>query len=71
MSLAEILAELPKLDPTELELVRERIMELCPDQSFEASPELLAAIDEADAIPEDQDIPVKEVLRIVKSWNTK
>jgi hypothetical protein len=71
MSVAEILAELPKLDPAELQLVRERILELSPDQSFEASPELLQAIDEAMAVPEDQCIPIEEAQRIIKSWNSK
>jgi hypothetical protein len=71
MSLAEILAELPKLAPTELELVRERIQKLSPVKSFVASPELLAAIDEGLAVPEDQCIPIEEALRIVRSWNTK
>jgi hypothetical protein len=71
MSLAEILAELPKLDPAELEQVLERIRNLSPEKSFVASPELLAAIDEAVAVPEDQCIPIEDALRIVRSWNTR
>ncbi len=71
MSVADILAELPKLDPAELELVFERALELQQGTAFQASPELLQAIDEALAIPEDQYIPIEEAFRIVESWNTK
>ena len=71
MNVTEILAELPKLDAAELELVFERALELQKGPGFEASPELLKAIDEADAIPEDQDVDIEEAYRIVKSWNTK
>jgi|GEM_PF-1520740 len=71
MSVTEILAELPKLDPSELELVFERALELQQGVAFEASPELLRAIDEADSTPRDQDIDIQEALRIVKSWTTR
>jgi hypothetical protein len=46
MSVAEILAELPKLPPTELQRILERILELEEPQEIEETPELLAAIDE-------------------------
>jgi len=49
MSTTEILAELPNLKPAELEMVFRRVMELHQGLTLEASPELLAAIDEADA----------------------
>jgi len=71
MSLAEILAELPKLDDVELESVIQRGLELRKEPAFQASPELLQAIDEALAIPEDQCVSIEEACRIVKSWNTK
>jgi hypothetical protein len=71
MSVTEILAELPKLDAAELELVFERALELQQGYVLDPSPELSKAIDEADAIPDDQDIDIAEAFRIVKSWNTK
>jgi len=71
MSVNEILAELPKLDAAELQLVFQRTLELHESGVFTASPELLRAIDEADAIPEEQDVDIEEAFRIVKSWNTK
>jgi len=75
MSIAEILAELPKLEAQELEAVVSRALELQqdlkPGSVFVASPELLRSIEEADAEPEDSDIDISEAERIVKSWNTK
>ena len=71
MSVTEILAELPKLDANELELIFERALELKRDVVYAASPELLQAIEEALAIPEEECIEVEEACRVVKSWNTK
>ncbi len=75
MSFAEILAELPRLEAKELEAVVSRALELQqdlkPGSVFVASSELLRAIEEADAEPEDSDIDISEAERIVKSWNTK
>ncbi len=71
MSVAEILAELPRLDPAELELVFERTLELQKDAVFTASPELLRAIKEADEASEDGDVDIAEARRIVDSWNSK
>jgi hypothetical protein len=48
MSAQEILEELPKLDPAELESIYRRAIELHRGLALEASPELLAEIDEAD-----------------------
>jgi hypothetical protein len=67
MSVTEILAELPKLDATELELVFERALELQRGTAYAASPELLQAIDEALAIPEDQCVSIEEAYRVVSS----
>jgi hypothetical protein len=46
MSATEILNELPKLAPVELQRMHERILELEEAQEIEEPPELLAAVDE-------------------------
>ena len=75
MTIDEILAELPNLQADELEMVLARAVELQRDlQSgtvFVASPELLRAIEEADAEPEELCIPIEEVERIISSWSSK
>jgi hypothetical protein len=75
MSVTEILSELPNLQANELEAVVSRALELQqdlkPGSVFIASPELIRAIEEADAEPEDRDIDISEAESIVKSWNTK
>ena len=71
MSLTEILAELPKLEAGELSQVFERALELQRSTMFAASPELLQAIEEALAVPEDQCISIDEAYRRLDSWNTK
>jgi hypothetical protein len=64
MSLTEILDELPKLKTEERDTILHRIEEL--DEL--ASPEMLAAIDQADASPSDQDLSVEDVRQKVKAW---
>jgi len=59
MSLTEILEELPKLKTEERDTILHRIEEL--DEL--ASPEMLAAIDQADASPSDQDLSAEDVRR--------
>jgi hypothetical protein len=71
MSVAEILAELPKLDPLELQLVLKQAVELQKNGLWEASPELAKAIEEAMAVPEEDCIDIEEAFRRVKSWNSK
>ena len=70
MSATEILEELPRLTPAELETVYRRAMELHQGQTLEASPQLLAAIDAADQSA-DEGVSIGEARRIVGSWNTK
>ena len=70
MSVTDILAELPKLKPVELEQIVERALEL-QGIEFQASPELLAAIEEAEAEPESGDISAEEVLQRIRSWTSK
>lgn len=71
MSVTKILSELPKLAPAELEQVFPRALELHEKIEYEASPELLRAIEEADATPQGQDVSIEEAYRIIKSWDTK
>lgn len=72
MSTTEILDELPKLTPADLELIYRRAVELHQCQEMAASPELLAAIDEAGkSFAEEGGVYLAEARRIVESWNTK
>ena len=71
MSAAEILDELPRLTPAELEIIYRRAAELHQGQTLQASPELLAAIDAADEAANEDGVSVGEARRIVASWNTK
>lgn len=71
MSATEILNELPKLGPAELEIIYRRAMELHQGQTLKASPELLAAIDAADELVNEKGVSVSEARRIAGSWNTK
>jgi len=60
MSIKEILAELPKLDPSEQQAVFERTLELHEKVLFVPSPELAEAIREAEAEPEEDSIDINE-----------
>ena len=72
MSATEILDELPKLTPAELETVYRRAVELHQGQTVEASPELLAAIDAADeSFAKEGGVSLDEARRIAASWNAK
>jgi len=62
MSAAEILEELPKLTPSELEMVYARAAEL----------QLQTVLDEADAAFEKEGgVSLSEARRVVDSWTTK
>jgi hypothetical protein len=72
MSATEIVEELRKLTPEELEIVYRRAVELHQERRLEASPELIAAIDEADeSFTKEPGVSVDQARRIVGSWNTK
>ena len=72
MSTTEILEELPRLNLSELETIYRRAVQLHQGRTVEASPELLAAIDEADAsFAKEGGVRVDEARRIVASWNTE
>jgi hypothetical protein len=70
MSATEILDELPRLTPAELEIIYRRAVELHQGQTLEASPQLLAAIDAADESA-DEGVSMGEARRIAGAWNTK
>ena len=72
MSATEILDELSRLTPVELEMIYRRAVELHQGHRLEASPELLAAIDAADqSFANEGGVSVDEARRIAASWNTK
>lgn len=72
MSASEILEELPKLTLAELEIIYRRAAELHQGYAVEASPELLAAIDDADeSFVKLGGVNIDDARRIVASWNTK
>jgi hypothetical protein len=76
VSAAEILEELPKLTPTELQHIRDRILELADAQEdaqeLEETPELLAAIDEGQRSAEnDETYTLDETRAKVAEWIAK
>jgi hypothetical protein len=71
MSAAEILDELPKLSPEEIDLIFFRAADL-RQHVIKASPELLAAIDEAEqSFEKEGGVPIEKVEAMLKSWPTK
>ena len=64
MSVTEILAELPKLSPNERETILHRIEEIDELET----PEMLAAIDEADAASPQQDLSIEDVCGRISQW---
>jgi len=71
VSATEILDELPKLSAEEVDAIFFRAAAL-RQHSLSASPELIAAIDEADAsFAVDGGKPIEHVEAAVKSWLTK
>ena len=72
MSTTQILAELPALPPEELEAIWQTAGQLLEGRTLSASPELLAAVDEADAAWEQEGgVPVEEARRNPGSWPGK
>lgn len=72
MSTTEILAELPRLSPDDLEKVWCIAGGLLEGQIVSASPELLAAVDEADASWEhDGGVSLEKAHRMLGSWPGK
>ena len=72
MSTTQILAELPALPPDELEAIWQTAGQLLEGRVLSASPELLAAVDEADASwDKEGGVPVEEARRKFGSWPGK
>jgi hypothetical protein len=72
MSTTEILAELPALPPDELETIWQTAGQLLEGRALRASPELLAAVDEADASwKQEGGVPIEEARRKLGSWPGK
>ena len=67
MSMTEILDELPKLSVEERHLLFQRLNEL-EIGTIEETPEMLAAIDEAQASPHENDLSVEEIHENVRQW---
>jgi hypothetical protein len=72
MSTTEILAELRALPPNELEAVWRTAGQLLEGRTLSASPELLAAVDEADAAWEQEGgVTIEDAHRKIGSWPGK
>ena len=66
MSTTEILAQLPALPPDDLETIWQTAGQLLEGRSLTASPELLAAVDEADASWEKEGgVPIEDARRTI------
>jgi len=66
MSAAEILEELPRLSPEEIAAIYQRADALL--HGGPSSPELLAAVDEADQSPRSEDLPGEQVQTLITQW---
>jgi len=72
MSTAEILNELPKLTPTELQHIHERILELEEAQEVEETPELIAAVDTGlRSLESERTYTPDEVRARIAQWTSK
>ena len=72
MSALEILNELPKLTPVELQHIQERILELEEAQQVEETPELLAAVDEGlKSLESERTYSVEEVRARIDQWTSR
>ena len=72
MSAAEILSELPKLTPLELQHIHERILELEEAQGVDETPELLAAVDEGvHSLENERTYSPDEVRAKIEEWTSK
>lgn len=71
MSLAELIQKIHELSPEEQEIIR-RELDGLHEEAFEATPEMLAAIDEGRrSAREEGTIPIEDVFKEIATWNTK
>lgn len=72
MSAAEILDELPKLSPAELQRIHDRILELEDAQEIQETPELLAAVDEGlRSLEKERTYTLNEARAKIAQWTSK
>jgi hypothetical protein len=72
VSATEILNELPKLTPTELARIHERILEIEEAQEVEETPELLAAVDDGlRSLGEEATYTPDQVRAKIAQWASK
>ncbi|MCE0522095.1 MAG: hypothetical protein LV480_04215 [Methylacidiphilales bacterium] len=71
MSLTELIQKIHELSPEEQEIVR-RELDGLQQEEFEATPEMLAAIDAGRrSSREEGTIPIDDVIKEISTWNTK
>jgi hypothetical protein len=71
MSFAQLIEEIEKLSPEELDLVQAKLDAL-QNEDIEETPEMLAAIDEGlRSLREEGTIPIEQVMEEMKTWNFK
>ena len=71
MSAAEILEQLPKLSPEEIDMVFFKAADL-RQHVIKPSPELLDAIDEAEkSFEKEGGMSIEEIEAAIKSWSTE
>lgn len=69
MSTSDILAELPKLSPAELQLIHERILDLEQGLEIEPSAEFAAAIEAGiESSKTEPAVPLAEARKKVAQW---
>jgi hypothetical protein len=69
MSLAEIIEELPKLTPEERRTIYQQIEKLDGEPEFEATPEMLAAIDEGTRSAQTEHMhTADEIKERIRQW---
>jgi hypothetical protein len=72
MSFHELLEELHKLSPEELDSVQRALDEVRQTEEFVPTPEMSAAIEEArESLRKEGSIPIEDVIKEVESWSTK
>ena len=71
MSFTQLIEEIEKLSPEELDLVQAKLDAL-QNEHIEETPEMLAAIDEGlRSLREEGAIPIEQVMEEMKTWNFK
>jgi len=70
MSFTELIEELHKLSPEEVEMVRREIESLPNEKTFEETPEMSAAIDEGlRSLREEPTLTLEELRKEMQTWS--